>query len=120
MHKSFTIVRTLGVFIVNRSLILFENFVMLTEKLTKISCNWRGYAAGLPQPLPPGGRGGDRPLCHVTHETIIITLIINNIKTMLSVKLYLKQKVLLLIYLLLQGDINVSRDVISKSIMFDM
>ena len=52
MYKSFTIVKNVGVFIVNRSLILFENFVMLTEKLTKNKLQLeRATPLGYAQPL---------------------------------------------------------------------
>ena len=65
--------------------------------------------AGLRPAAPlPGGRGGCTPTCHVTHEIIIITLIINNIKTMLCE--IISETKGTIINLPIQGDINVSRD----------
>jgi hypothetical protein len=64
LHKSFTIVKNVGVFIVNRSLILFENFVMLTEKLIKNKLQLeRATQLGYAQPLrSPVGEEVARPL----------------------------------------------------------
>jgi hypothetical protein len=64
LHKSFTIVRNVGVFIVNRSLILFENFVMLTEKLIRNKLQLeRATQLGYAQPLrSPVGKEVARPL----------------------------------------------------------
>ena len=68
-----------------------------------------GYAAGLRPAAPlPGGAGGCTPTCHVTHETIIITLTVNNIKTMLCE--IISETKGTIINLPIQGDINVSRD----------
>jgi hypothetical protein len=64
LHKSFTIVKNVGVFIINRSLILFENFVILTEKLTKNKLQLeRATQLGYAQPLrSPVGEEVARPL----------------------------------------------------------
>jgi hypothetical protein len=72
LHKSFTIVKNVGVFIVNSSLILFENFVMLTEKLTKNKLQLeRATQLGYAQPLrSPVGEEVGRPLV-----TLILLLI---------------------------------------------
>ena len=55
----------------------------------------------------PGGAGGCTPTCHVTYE-IIITLIINNIETMLCE--IISETKGTIINLPIQSDINVSRD----------
>jgi hypothetical protein len=59
----FTIVKNVGVFIINRSLILFE-IVMLTEKLTKNKLQLeRATQLGYAQPLrSPVGEEVARPL----------------------------------------------------------
>jgi hypothetical protein len=64
LHKSFTIVKNVGVFIVNHSLILFENFVMLTEKLIRNKLQLeRATQLGYAQPLrSPVGEEVARPL----------------------------------------------------------
>jgi hypothetical protein len=64
LHKSFTIVKNVGVFIVNRSLILFESFVMLIEKLIKNKLQLeRATQLGYAQPLrSPVGQEVARPL----------------------------------------------------------
>jgi hypothetical protein len=64
LYKSFIIVKNVGVFIVNRSLILFENFVMLTEKLIRNKLQLeRATQLGYAQPLRfPVGEKVARPL----------------------------------------------------------
>jgi hypothetical protein len=64
LYKSFTIVKNVGVFIVNHSLILFESFVMLTEKLIKNKLQLeRATQLGYAQPLrSPVGEEVARPL----------------------------------------------------------
>lgn len=83
---------------------------MLIEKLIKNKLQLeRATQLGYAQPLrsPVGEGGGCTPTCHVTYE-IIITLIINNIETMLCE--IISETKGTIINLPIQSDINVSHD----------